>query len=227
LEPRCDSARRWSSASSDDGGKMKLGSYIALAFFSINSITGCAGAINAKNASRHANAANAASKAGDWATARKQWAQALVDAQLAGASPRQLAVFNYEYGRALGVQCFWEESENYLQKAYELDSQSDGPEFMSLVELSRLQYDQRKFEKSLTYYSRAIASLEKVHAPTQAPAEFSVVLEEYAKALRETGKEQEAISVQTRANEIRAKYTEGKSITDRTPYGKYCSATEK
>lgn len=94
---------------------------------------------------------------------------------------------------------------------------------MSLLELSRLKYDQGQFDKCLPYYSRAIESLEKVNAPTQAPTEFSVVLEEYAKALRETGKEQEAISVQKRANEIRTKNPEGKSITDRTPYGKYCS----
>jgi len=202
---------------------MKHASYIGFALFLSISVTGCAGSINAKNANRHGSAANAASKAGDWTTARKQWAQALVNAQLGGLPAQQLAVFNYEYGRALGVQCFWEESENYLQKAYELDHQAGGPEFMSLLELSRLKYDQGQFEKSIPYYSRAIEALEKINAPTQAPTEFSVVLEEYAKALRETGKEQEAISVQKRADEIRIKTPEGKSVTDRTPYGKYCS----
>lgn len=202
---------------------MKLTSYMGFALFLTMSVTGCASAINAKNANRHGNAANAASKAGDWTTARKQWAQALVNAEMAGMPAQQLAVFNYEYGRALGVQCFWKESENYLQKAYELDHQTAGPEFMSLLELSRLKYDQGQFDKCIPYYSRTIELLEKVNAPTQSPTEFSVVLEEYAKALRETGKEQEAISVQKRADEIRIKNPEGKSVTDRTPYGKYCS----
>jgi tetratricopeptide (TPR) repeat protein len=205
------------------GDKMKLKFFLAVALFLLISVTGCASAINAKNANRHGNAANAASKAGDWTTARKQWAQAVVNAQLAGLTAQQLAVYNYEYGRALGVQCFWDESEHYLQKAYELDHQTGGPEFMSLLELSRLKYDQQQFDKSLPYYSRAIEALEKVNASVESPAEFSVVLEEYAKALRETGKGQEAISAQKRANDIRAKNPERKSITDRTPYGKFCS----
>jgi tetratricopeptide (TPR) repeat protein len=207
------------------GENMKRTCYIGFALFLTISVTGCASAINAKNANRHGSAAYAASNAGDWTTARKQWAQALVNAQLAGKPAQQLAVFNYEYGRALGVQCYWKESETHLQKAYELDHQSGGPEFMSLVELSRMKFDQGQFDKCIPYYSRAIESLEKVNAPTQAPTEFSVVLEEYAKALRETGKDQEAISVQKRAEEIRSKNPEGNSATDRTPYGKYCSNT--
>lgn len=202
---------------------MKLTSFMGFALFLIMSVTGCANAINVKNTNSHGNAANAASKAGDWTTARKQWAQALVNAELAGMPAQQLAVFHYEYGRALGVQCFWKESESYLQRAYELDHQTAGPEFMSLLELSRLKYDQGKFDKCIPYYLRAIESLEKVNAPARTPTEFSVVLEEYAKALRETGKEQEAISVQKRADEIRSKNQEGRTVTDRTPYGKYCS----
>ncbi|QXE84910.1 hypothetical protein KP003_10870 [Geomonas nitrogeniifigens] len=204
---------------------MKLTIFLGFTLFLIMSVTGCASAINAKNSSRHGIAANAASKAGDWTTARKQWAQALVNAELADMPAQQLAVFNYEYGRALGVQCFWKESESHLQKAYDLDHQTAGPEFMSLLELSRLKYDQGQFDKCIPYYLRAIESLEKINAPTQAPTEFSVVLEEYARALRETGKEQEAISVQKRADEIRSKTQEGRSVTDRTPYGKYCSNT--
>ncbi len=164
------------------GGDMKLFHYLVVALIIMLPATGCASDINARNAKQHAGAADAASKAGDWTTARKQWSQALVNAQLAGAAPQQLAVFNYEYGRALGVQCFWDESEKYLLKAYQIDHETGGPEFMSLLELSRLKYDQKQYDKSVPYYMRAIEALEKVNASTKAPAEFSVVLDDYANA---------------------------------------------
>jgi tetratricopeptide (TPR) repeat protein len=205
---------------------MKRIRYIAIALV-LSSSAGCAGAINAKSAHHLGDAANEASKAGDWTTARQKWAQALVNAQLAGLPNKQLAIFNYEYGRSLGVQCFWEESEKYLQRAHELDHETGGPEFMSLLELSRLKYDQGQFAKSIPYYSRAIDLLEKANAPTRAPTEFAVVLDEYATALKETGNREEALSLHKRAKEIRLATPDGKSITDRTPYGKYCPSSKK
>jgi len=48
------------------------------------SLDGCASAINATNARHRAIAASEAGRAGDWTTARKEWAKALVNAQLAG-----------------------------------------------------------------------------------------------------------------------------------------------
>mgnify|MGYP001768248953 CR=1 FL=1 len=203
---------------------MKLISYLIAVLLMALLVTSCASDISARNAKHHASAADAASKTGDWTTARKQWAQALVNAQLAGAPAQQLAVFNYEYGRVLGVLCFWDESEKYLLKAYQLDHETGGPEFMSLLELSRLKYDQKQYDKSVPYYERAIEALDKVNAPTEAPAEFCVVLDEYAKALLGSGKKEESSSVHTRANEIRSKNPGRQSITDRTPYGAQCAS---
>mgnify|MGYP003793209655 FL=1 len=203
-------------------GTMKLVKCLAVALLIALPVTGGANAINTANARRHANTAAAASKAGDWATARTEWAQALVNAQLAGASSQHLAVFNYEYGRALGVQCFWDQSETYLLKAYELDRQAGGPEHMSLVELSRMKFNQKQYDRSAQYYRRAIEALEQINASAKAPAEFSVILDEYAEALRRCGKDQDADLVQARANEIRSRDPGGRSITDRTPYGTQC-----
>jgi tetratricopeptide (TPR) repeat protein len=186
-------------------------------------LTGCAGSINPQNAAKYANAANSAAKAGDWTTARGYWAKAVVNAELAGAPPQQLAVLNYEYGRSLGIQCFWDESEKYLLKAFDLDHQTGGPEFMSLVELSRLKYDQKQYDKAVVYFERTIPALQKAGAPAQAPAEFAAILDEYAAALKNAGKEDEAKSVQGQAAKVRADNPQGHSITDRTPYGTQCA----
>ena len=183
---------------------------------------GCATAINATNVKHHAIAANDAGKAGDWTTARKEWAKALVNAQLAGAPAQQLAVLNYEYARALGVQCSWDEAEKYLLKAYELDLKTGGPGFMSLTELSRLKYDQKSYDSAIMYFERAIPAMEKAGAPTQAPMGFAEILDEYAIALRNVRRDAEANSVQERASKLRTDYPQGHSITDRTPYGTQC-----
>ena len=200
---------------------VKCGVIVLLAF----AVTGCASAINETNARHHAYTANEASKAGDWTTARKQWAKALVNAQLAGAPTQQLAVLNYEYGRSLGVQCFWDEAEKYLLKAHELDLQTGGPEFMASTELSRLKYNQKQYDKAAGYYERAIQEMEKAGAPVKAPTDFAEILDEYANALDNTNKEPEAKVIRGRANDLRKLNPKGQPVTDRTPYGTQCKNT--
>jgi len=185
-------------------------------------LLGCVSTINATNAGNHAKAAKNASDVGDWKTAREQWAKALMNAQLAGASDQQLSVFSYEYGRALGVQCYWDEAEKYLQKAYELDLKTAGPDYMSLTELSRLKYDQKQYDKAVGYYRRAFEAMEKFGAAKKSPIGFADLLGEYANALQETGEETEAKIIRNRANDLRRLNPTGHSVTDRTPYGTQC-----
>lgn len=193
-----------------------------LAVIALLVMTGCVGSINARNGARYANAANSAIKAGDWTAARRYWAKAVVNAELAGAPAQQRAVLNYEYGRSLGVQCYWEESEKYLLKALDLDHQTGGPEFMSLTELARLEYDQGDYDKAILYYERAIPEMEKAGASTKAPLGFADILEEYAAALKNVGRGAEAVAVHNQADKLRADNPQGHSITERTPYGTRC-----
>jgi hypothetical protein len=72
------------------------------------------------------------------------------------------------------------------------------------------------------YFERAIPAMEKAGAPSQAPAGFADMLDEYAIALRNVHRDAEANSVQARANKLRTDYPQGHSITDRTPYGTQC-----
>jgi tetratricopeptide (TPR) repeat protein len=204
---------------------MNLIRYAVVALLALT-LTGCASAINTKNANYHATAANEAGKAGDWATARKEWAKALVNAQLVGATAQQLAVFNYEYGRALGVLCFWDEAEKYLSKAYELDLDTGGPEFMSLTELSRLKYDQKEYAKAAVYYERAIQAMDKAGAPRKAPIDFADILTEYTDTLYHTNRDADAKAIQERADDLRRNNPKGQSRTDRTPYGTQCKDTK-
>ncbi len=189
-------------------------------------IASCANPINARNASLHAQVANEAGNSGDWDTARRHWAKALVNAQLAGSPTQQLAVFNYEYGRALGVTCFYDEAEKYLLKAFELDTQCGGPAFMSLAELAHLKYDQKQYDKAVGYFERAIRAMEKAHAAEKAPAGFAIILDEYASAMENTGRLSEAKDLRGRATELRKLKPEVRPSTERTPYGTQCNSNK-
>lgn len=180
--------------------------------------------INRKNASKHAQAASHAAKSGDWDVARRHWAKAVKNGELGGIPEKHQAIFYYEYARAAGITCFFDISETYLIKAYELDKKIGGPTFLSLVELFRLNLDQKKYNEAVTYFKKALPVLEKINAPSQSPAEFSKLLDEYAVALEGVGKQEEAKKVKERSTEV--KKNAEHSITDRTSYGTSCTKSE-
>lgn len=182
----------------------------------------CANPINAKTATNYAQAANNAANSGDWATARKYWSRAIVNAQRGGAGPGQLAVLNYEYGRASGVLCEFTEAEEALTRSYDLDKEASGPTFMSLTELARLNLDQKKFQAAVSYFERLLPELEAKRAPTAAPIGFADILDEYSAALNNSGKAAQAQEAAVRALKLRGDNPGKSSITDRTPYGTKC-----
>ena len=152
---------------------MRLLLMVSLCLFILS--TACATPINAKTSMNYALAANRASNAGDWGTARMYWSRAIVNAELGKAGAAQLAVFHYEYGRASGVVCEFADAEKALTTAYELDKQAGGLTYLSLVELSRLHLDQKRYPAAASYFERALPELEAKGALTQAPIEYAKI----------------------------------------------------
>jgi tetratricopeptide (TPR) repeat protein len=179
-------------------------------------------AITGKSASAHSKAGWADMQKGDWDSARRHFARAVGNGNLANLPASNMAVFNYEYGRSLGVTCFYDEAETYLLKAYELDQESDGPTYMSLTELSRLLMDQQRYEEAARYFERLFNELPEktIH---EAPIGHADILGEYAVVLSKIGRYDEAIDIRNRERSIREANPEGHSMTDRTPYGSHCA----
>jgi len=190
-------------------------------------LTGCVGGINLYNANQYADAANAATRRGDWDGARRLWARVVVNADLGHAAKKRRALFYYEYGRATGVTCFFDLSEEYLNKAYELDRETAGPVYMSLLELARLNSDQKKYAQAIGYFERAIPELERVNAQMEAPIEYANILDEYSIVLSVVDRDADAAAAKSRAAMLRANNKGRYSISDRTPYGTQCSAIKK
>jgi tetratricopeptide (TPR) repeat protein len=185
-------------------------------------LNGCAAPINERVARNYERVGAAAQARGDWDAARRAYARSATNADLARSSPQERAVYHYEYGRSLGVTCFFNEAERELNLAYDLDRQAGQPLYFSLVELARLTLDQHKFPQSVLYFERALTELDRANAGRDAPMGYADVLDEYALALSGAGRTQDSTTMRKRALEIRDANPGGHSITDRTPYGRHC-----
>lgn len=174
----------------------------------------------------HAQAADAASARGDWNTARREWGQTVHAAEQIKLPPIALAVIYYEYGRAAGVTCRFKVAATYLNKAYQLDRRNDGPQYLALVELARLNLDRGKYALAVRYFEQAIPLLEHIGAPRQAPAEFARVLDEYAVGLRARGRTRAAAQVAARAAALRQHFPDYHSMSERTPYARSCPSPQ-
>jgi tetratricopeptide (TPR) repeat protein len=186
-------------------------------------LTGCVSAINEKVATNYSQVGAQAQARGDWDAARRAYARSANNADLAGSSVQKRAIFHYEYGRSLGATCFFEEAERELNLSFDLDRQGGQPLYLSLIELARLNLDQRKFPQAVGYFERAFPELDRVNAAKEAPTAFADILDEYASALIGAGRADAAAASTKRGVEIRGANPKGRSLTDRTPYGKHCA----
>ncbi|MFT3759172.1 hypothetical protein [Thauera sp.] len=187
------------------------------------SLTGCASELHKRNAQNYTLMGAQAQAKGDWDAARRAYARAVVNAEQAKLPPTTRAVLTYEYGRSLGATCFFDLSESELKLAHDLDKEAGNPLYLTLTELARLTFDQQKFQASIDYFERALIELDRAEAKEKAPVAYADVLSEYSAALSETGRENDAASIVKRAAEIKSANPQGQSITNRTPYGKFCT----
>ena len=138
------------------------------------------GAINQRVSEIHTDSAMISLKNGDWDSARRHWARAVNNAELENESDATRSMLHYEYGRALGVTCFFDLAQQELLESLELDRISSGPFHMPLLELARLNLDQKKWVESQRYYEELFLVYDAVGAEDLDPASVALVYEEYA-----------------------------------------------
>jgi tetratricopeptide (TPR) repeat protein len=184
-------------------------------------LSGGVSAIKDQYASNYEQTGAIAQARGDWDAARRAYAIAVNN--VARSDPRTNAIYHYEYGRSLGVTCFFVEAERELNIAYDFDQRAGQALYLSLVELARLNLDQRKFPQAALYFERALSEIDRANVAKVSPMAYADTLDEYASALSGAGHQLEAAATIKRASEIRSNNPKGHSITDRTPYGRQCA----
>ncbi|WP_150622177.1 tetratricopeptide repeat protein [Pandoraea captiosa] len=169
----------------------------------------------------------AAEVRGDWDTARRAFGQAALVADQSGWPAAQRAAIHFDYGRALGVTCYYAEAERELSQAYDLDILTARYRYPALVELARLALVQRQYDASARYFGRALGTLDRLEAARKAPYAYAELLDDYALALGGAGDAEAATRIIDRAAKVRAGLVgdaHGKPTppTSRTPYGAHC-----
>ncbi|MDD9899785.1 MAG: hypothetical protein OXT65_02255 [Alphaproteobacteria bacterium] len=186
-------------------------------------LAGCAGnPINQKTAMNYGEAGWQAVERGDWTLARENYRRAVINGQLGHSDSAKMAVYYYEYGRASGVVCEWSEAKDGLELAYEQDLKSNGPAFMSQIELGRMYKAKRDYSKSAEHFSLGIKGIKKVAGDTKDPTGYAHLLDEYSFVLEKTGQAEQAQTYKKQASEIRTSSKGQKANTDITPYGTQC-----
>lgn len=186
------------------------------------SLTGCA-SVDETSAGDTMQKGAAARDRGDWDAARRIYAGSFADRNLAQTSPRYRAVLHYEYGRSLGVTCFYKEAENELTLAHDLDKKSGGVFYLSLTELGRLNLAQEKYPEAVAYFERVLAELDPAIVAKKAPSFYADLLDDYASALSGAGRPKNAEAATKQAADARANIPADQSANERTPYGTQCA----
>lgn len=186
-------------------------------------LAGCAAPINVRNAEAHAQAGYAAKARGDWETARRQFAQAVVNADLGDANPSGKGQVNYEYGRVLGIMCSWEEAEKYLLRSKQFSEQAGRAPYLSLYELGLLNEKRGNAAQAAKYFSELIPQMERANLREQYPLGVADAYERYADALEATGQSVEVKSKRAEARAIRVAHPDAKPFGSVTPYGTACA----
>ncbi|AKC72621.1 hypothetical protein MB84_20340 [Pandoraea oxalativorans] len=175
----------------------------------------------------------AAEVRGDWDGARRAFGQAVLVADQSGWPASQRAAMHFDYGRALGVTCYYAEAERELSQAYDLDILTARYRYPALVELARLALAQRQFAASAKYFGRALGMLDRLEAARKVPFAYAELLDDYALALGgaggaggagSPGDAEAATRIIDRAAKVRASLDVDAQAqaTTRTPYGKHC-----
>ncbi len=166
-------------------------------------LNGCMGPLLEKEAEYHYEAAQKFERAGDYDSARNQYAQTLMRARRAGADGATLSMLTYNYARNSGYACHLDDAEKYLLEALELEKGVTGPESgissMRMFELARLYFDQGNYASSAKYYSLGVPIVERLGANNSDPLAYSDALDEYAVALNRIGKTLEGSQIAAKA----------------------------
>ncbi len=172
------------------------------------------------------DAAEAAVAQNQWRDAKKRWDLALQKVAAVAGDDEYLAVLYYEQGRSAGVLCQWDEAEISLQKALTLDKKTDGPFFMSLLELARLQLAQKNLQQAKEFYDQLLPELKANEAAVIDPIGSAEIVSEYAQVLVKLGAVEAAKPYREMADTWRNKHQGIEAETSKTPYGSLCQFIE-
>lgn len=167
---------------------------------------------------------------GKWPIYKKLMRTVIDKSTASGAPPEKRAIYWYEYGRASGVVCDWEDAEFALTVSNNLDTKTGGPAHESLNELGRISVVRKRYEKAVDYFTRAMIAFAQYHEKNPEKKITNQlgnarIIEDFAYALEQAGGQQSDLKkLRDNATDIREKLTGKEGVyEDVTPYGTQCN----
>lgn len=177
-------------------------------------LTACANPINQHNAARYHELGRQAELAGDYKAAEGYYGRTLANARIGRSPDAGISMAAYNLGRVKGHLCMYDEAEQLLLEALQLEEKVTGPDSavtsMRLFELARLHFDQQHYDQAGQYYARALPIVKKLGVESRDPIALADAIEEYSVALKNLGKNDEAQKTKQEADQLR-KASAGKS----------------
>lgn len=156
-----------------------------------------------------------------WEQAYQRWVQIVEEGKREERPDGDMAVYYHNLGRTAGVTCRFDESEQALLRAVALYDETGGRSFDPLIELGRLDLDQKKYPASVRHFQQALDAMERAKFAAE-PRNQALVLDDYALALAKSGDADGAKRVRERAVALRKSAPQAGGYSGRPPYGKFC-----
>jgi tetratricopeptide (TPR) repeat protein len=174
-------------------------------------LSGCVGVLNPFRSDffwRDIEIGNELADEGNFLAAKKRYAMAINEADVNYLKPEDKSCALYDYGRMCGLLGNFDQAENCLLQALDLEEKSNDPEkekhsSMRFFELARLYQAWGKNTQAVEYYEKAIASADKQGVDKSDPVNYAVTLEDYAKVLDQINSTVKAQALRQRAKEFR------------------------
>ncbi len=191
-------------------------------------LAGCATDINVVNANRYHDAGLRAEMAGDYPAAEQHYQRALINARDAGTSDASISMAMYNLGRMKGLNCKYGEARDLLVQSLQMEEKASSSDSSlvakRLFELSRFHYDRQQYAEAASYYSRALPLGRRLGLEREDPGALAGAIDEYAAALRSSGKPQEADRAAADAQALRTASGNARPRFTFTRYTRPCPA---
>ena len=181
----------------------------------------CANPLNVRTADRYFQQGKHLSSQGNWSEARVAYGRALTNVAWGNLPERSKALYSFNFGRASGVICDWENAEKYLEQAYNIYAKTEPQLHYELIELAQMNDARGNYTKASEYYSKTIIEVEKHNLDKKSPMAHVDTLTRYASVESKLGNNKQSLLLKQKADLI-IKNNPGKSIPAGTPYGKFC-----
>jgi tetratricopeptide (TPR) repeat protein len=158
----------------------------------------------------------------DWMTASMFCGSGATNAEREAADPKVIAAFWHEHARASGAMCFYPKAKKTLEKSLELNKANNGSVYKDYFELARLHLDQKLYKEASNYFQLGTAATPK-EIVAQDPIGYAEALDEYGEALKQIGDTLTSEKMIAESKQLRLSNPNVKSLTKRTPYGKFCN----